>query len=245
MTMYYIVIRESQQNDMPFISELVRKAYLSNVSKAFVAALFNEVTFQAIVLLAAFMFIFMGVPLQYCLFSIPIVLIMLYILIYGTILMKAAESTHSKRSLQCWVAEAYEPFFFSDTPQNCFYRVVPEEKVGDEGINVGNYRKTIVGTCAVMKHNLSEEWSWLFRLAVDVRYRKKGIGLLLTQTAQNWSRINRFNYMELVITECQEEARQLFANAGFDIKQMYHKRLFTSVFTMQMFQLRSEVRSTY
>jgi hypothetical protein len=46
------------------------------------------------------------------------------------------------------------------------------------------------------------------------RYRKKGIGLLLTQTAQNWARINRFNYMELVITECQEEARQLFANAG-------------------------------
>jgi GNAT superfamily N-acetyltransferase len=96
-----------------------------------------------------------------------------------------------------------------------------------------------------MKHNLSEEWSWLFRLAVDQRYRKKGIGLLLTQTAQNWARINRFNYMELVITECQEEARQLFANAGFQIKQMYHKRLFTSIFTIQMCQLRAEVRSTF
>lgn len=65
-----------------------------------------------------------------------------------------------------------------------------------------------------MKHNFSDDWAWLFRLAVDQRYRKKGVGLILTQTAQNWCRRNRFNYIELVITECQEDARQLFANAG-------------------------------
>ncbi|XP_044253644.1 uncharacterized protein LOC123004436 [Tribolium madens] len=243
--MYYIVIREYQPNDFPSVSEVVRNAYISNVLNAFVSALFNEVTFQAIVLLAAFMFIFMGVPLQYCLLSVPIVLIMLYILIYGSFLMKAAELMHSKRALQCWVAEAYEPYFFTEKPQNCFYKIIPEEKFLNEGINDTNYRKRIVGTCAVMKHNLSEDWSWLFRLAVNERYRKKGIGLMLTQTAQNWSRIHRFDYMELVITECQEEARQLFNNAGFEIKQMYHKRLFTSAFTLQMFQLRAEVRSTF
>lgn len=41
---------------------------------------------------------------------------------------------------------------------------------------------------------------------------------MLTQTAQNWCRINRFDYVELVITECQDEARQLFANAGYKPK---------------------------
>jgi hypothetical protein len=168
--MFFIVIRESLPNDIPAISEVVRKAYISNVPTTFFSALFNEVTFQAVILLAAFMFIFMGVPLQYCLTALPAVLIMLYILIYGTLLMKAAELIHSKRPLQCWVAEAYEPYFFTEKPQNCFYKVIPQEKIFDEGINTSNYRKSIIGTCAVMKHNLSEEWSWLFRLAVDQRY---------------------------------------------------------------------------
>lgn len=46
------------------------------------------------------------------------------------------------------------------------------------------------------------------------RYRKKGVGLMLTQTAQKWCRQNRIDAMELVITECQEEARQIFNTAG-------------------------------
>lgn len=85
----------------------------------------------------------MGVPLQYCLFAIPTVLIMLYILIYGSFLMKAAELVHSKKPLQSWVAEAYEPYFFKEKPENCFYKIIPEEMFLIEGINNRNFRKKV------------------------------------------------------------------------------------------------------
>ena len=75
--MYYIVIRESQQNDMPFISELVRKAYLSNVSKAFVAALFNEVSVNED-LCKLLMKVVVGNVSSYCFIS------SLYVYFYGS-----------------------------------------------------------------------------------------------------------------------------------------------------------------
>lgn len=51
-----------------------------------------------------------------------------------------------------------------------------------------------------------------------VRYRRKGIGLKLIQTVQSWSHQNHFNNIELVITECQEGARELFNVAGYSKK---------------------------
>lgn len=41
--MYYIVIREKRENDTPALSELVRNAYLSNVTNSWKNALYNEV----------------------------------------------------------------------------------------------------------------------------------------------------------------------------------------------------------
>ncbi|KAG5876058.1 hypothetical protein JTB14_016800 [Gonioctena quinquepunctata] len=96
-----------------------------------------------------------------------------------------------------------------------------------------------------MRHIQREDWAWLFRLAVDQGYRRKGIGLKLANVVQNWCRNNKFNNIELVISECQEGARELFDDAGFEMKQFYHKKLFTSAVTLQMFQLRCEVRSTF
>lgn len=50
------------------------------------------------------------------------------------------------------------------------------------------------------------------------RYRRKGVGLKLIQTVQTWSHQNHFNNIELVITECQDGARELFNTAGYSIK---------------------------
>lgn len=190
--MYYIVIRESQPNDLPHISELVRRAYISNVRNFFFSALFNEVnntlfiikqingsqflkvTFQAIVLLAAFMFIFMGVPLFYCLFAIPLVLIMTYILIYGAILMKSAELMHGKRALQCWVAEAYEPYFFIESPTNCTYRIIPEDKMGDEGVMEETKFRKLVRISIYFYNYIRQEFlyqlSWICYCLHTIRY---------------------------------------------------------------------------
>ncbi|KAK9883130.1 hypothetical protein WA026_001324 [Henosepilachna vigintioctopunctata] len=190
------------------------------------------------------MFIFMNVPLYYCLIAVPIVFVALYIVIYGSVLIKSAELIHSKKHLKCWVAEAIEPIFSSNSTEQS-YKIVAEETVSENVDIFYNMKRRMVGTVAVMRHSKRQNWAWLFRLSVDKRYRRKGIALKLTKTVQEWCKINRFNNLELCITDCQEGARQLFAKAGFEVAQMYHQRLLTSAFTLQMCQLRYEVRATF
>ncbi|CAH1178998.1 unnamed protein product [Phaedon cochleariae] len=242
---YYIVIRESSDQDRPFISEVVLNAYSSNIKNTWLNALFNEVTYQTMVLVFALLFICFGVPLFYCFSSIPLVLLSLYVIIYATVLMKATQVMHEKKPLMCWVAEAYEPYFFMKNPENCWYKIITEDDTEASEIRKEGYQRKIIGTIAVMRHLQRDDWAWLFRLAVDHRYHRKGIGLKLIQMVQNWCKTNQFNNIELVMSECQEGSRDLFDVAGFHIKQLYHKKLFTSAVTLQMFQLRCEVRSTF
>lgn len=53
-----------------------------------------QITFQAIVLTAAVMFIFLGYPIHYCVLSVPIVLIGAYMSIYASHSLKALEIFH-------------------------------------------------------------------------------------------------------------------------------------------------------
>ncbi|KAL3273593.1 hypothetical protein HHI36_015025 [Cryptolaemus montrouzieri] len=188
------------------------------------------------------MFIFMDVPLHCCLISVPLVFGALYIIIYGSVLIKSAELIHNKKHLQCWVAEVIEPIFDSGSIEEK-HKIIFDNELTD--IDIYNMKKRIVGTVAVMRHSKRQDWAWLFRLAVDKRYRRKGIASRLTKAVQEWCKVNRFNNLELCITDCQEGARQLFAKAGFEVSQMYHQRLLTSAFTLQMYQLKYEVRSTF
>lgn len=72
------------------------------------------------------MFICFGVPLLYCALAAPLTLLLVYVLIYGSLLMKSAEVMYSKRPLNAWVAEAYEPYFFTKDPKSCWYKIVHE-----------------------------------------------------------------------------------------------------------------------
>ncbi|KAJ8922263.1 hypothetical protein NQ315_004201 [Exocentrus adspersus] len=243
--MYSIIIRQQKETDTPAISEVVRNAYISNVCNNWLSTLFSEITFQLIVLVSAFLFICLGVPLLYCLISIPLVLAGLYVIIYGSLLMKAAQLMYEKKPLMCWVAEAYEPLFVMKNPENCWYKLVDENEINPEEIKTEGCQRRIVGTIAVMQHSLKDDWAWLFRLAVDKRYRRKGVGSKLIQNVKSWCQENHYNNIELVLTECQEGARELFNVAGFDVKQLYHKQICTNIVTMQMFQLRCEVRPTF
>lgn len=65
-------------------------------------------------------------------------------------------------------------------------------------------------------NNLHSSYSgWLFRLAVDGAYRKRGIGKGLVRTVQNFCRANGYLDMQLAVSECQEDARQMFADCGW------------------------------
>ncbi|KAJ8949963.1 hypothetical protein NQ318_002370 [Aromia moschata] len=96
-------------------------------------------------------------------------------------------------------------------PESCWYKIITEDDINSEEINRDGCQRKIIGTISVMRHNQREDWAWQFRLAVD---KRKGIGLKLIQVVQNWCRKNHFNNIELVMSECQEGARELFNDAG-------------------------------
>ncbi|CAG9862204.1 unnamed protein product [Phyllotreta striolata] len=242
---YYIVIREKTDSDTPALSELVRNGYASNVNNAWINALFHEITFQFIILITALLFICFGVPLYYSIVSVPVVLTGIYFAIYSAFFMKAAQLLYEKRPLSCWVAEAYEPYFFAKDPKQCWYKIVDDVEEFRREVKEEQFQRRIIGSVAVSQHFQKEESSWLFRLVVDKKYRRKGIGLRLVNTAQSWCRTNQFNSIELAISECQDGCRELFNKAGFEVEQLYHKQLFGRLLTLQMFQLKCEVRSTF
>lgn len=89
------------------------------------------------------MFICFGLPLTYCAASIPIVLIGLYIIIYGTVALKAAQLLYEKKPLKCWVAEAYEPYFFMKNPDGCWYKIITEDEIDQEAISKEKFQRKV------------------------------------------------------------------------------------------------------
>ncbi|KRT79683.1 hypothetical protein AMK59_7185 [Oryctes borbonicus] len=216
----FIVIRQSKTTDIPAINQVVRDAYLSNIFPAWINALTKEITFQLIVISAAIMFIFMGVPFQYCVLAVPAVMLLLLVVVASAFLMKAAELAYTfqlivisaaimfifmgvpfqycvlavpavmllllvvvasaflmkaaelaygKRSIQCWVAEAYEPYFSMQKPESQQYQIISEYKVIEDSLDLTKCRKQIIGTISVARFINSQNGAWLFRLAVSKR----------------------------------------------------------------------------
>lgn len=71
-----------------------------------------------------------------------------------------------------------------------------------------------MGTVAVMNNLHSSHSAWLFRLAVNGAFRKKGIGKNLVKTVQDFCKKNGYLDVQLAVSECQENARQMFADCG-------------------------------
>lgn len=86
------------------------------------------------------MFIFLGVPLLYCLAALPVVMLLIYFAVYVAFYTKAMEIITSKRAIKCWVAEVYLPYFFARDPRLCSFEVVFDE--GDI-VDAGNFQKKV------------------------------------------------------------------------------------------------------
>lgn len=127
--MSFIVLRKQRDNDTPRVSELVRRAYTSNITNIFLGTLFNETTFQLMIIFIAILFIFFQVPFLYCILAAPGVLLVIYLYIYATVVMKSAQVMYDKKPIQSWVAEVYEPYFHNKNPENCWYKIIQEDEL--------------------------------------------------------------------------------------------------------------------
>lgn len=87
------------------------------------------------------MFIFLGVPLSYCLCAVPLVMLLIYLIVYASFFTKAIELVSAKRPVMCWVAEAYLPYFFTKEPRDCLFQILQES----HNLDLSQYQKKVCG----------------------------------------------------------------------------------------------------
>ena len=90
---HIIVVRGYRPTDELSCREMMKDGVMTSVHTAFFANLFKEVTFQFMILGAAIMFIFFGMPLTICLLVIPMVILITYMATYLAFTAKSLEIT--------------------------------------------------------------------------------------------------------------------------------------------------------
>ena len=88
---HIVVIRPYKPGDEFNCHEMIKNGVLSSMNSAFFGSLFKEITFQVMILLAAIMFIFFGMPLTICFLVIPVVIVLTYMGTYLAFTTKAME----------------------------------------------------------------------------------------------------------------------------------------------------------
>lgn len=241
-----VVIRDYRPGDELQCQEIIREATMSTVNTAFFSGLAREITFQLMVLAAAVMFIFLGLPFKFCFSAIPGVIVFIYGCVYLAHSFKALELTQdinniprvymSSDSTGFWVAEVYEPYFTKPWPGGKMM-IVNEHGLKSCGIDSSLCKRSIVGTVAVAKSNDVENAGWLRRMAVRPKYQRRGIATALLNEAVSFCRTSGYSEVELVTSECHDAARELYLSHNFEVKQMYHKPIIGSLITLTMYQL--------
>ena len=88
---HIIVIRSYKTGDEVNCRKVVKDGVMSSMNAAFFGNLLKEFTFQLMILFAAIMFIFFGLPFTICFSVIPVVIFMMYLGTYGSYTAKAME----------------------------------------------------------------------------------------------------------------------------------------------------------
>jgi GNAT superfamily N-acetyltransferase len=81
-------------------------------------------------------------------------------------------------------------------------------------------------------------------MVVTPKYQRKGIASLLVDEALRFCKDKGYAAVELVTSECHDAARELYLKKGFDLKQMYHKPIFGTVVTAQMYDFVFRLKSS-
>lgn len=250
---HFIVIRDYKPGDELQCREIIKDGTMATVNTAFLAGLTREITFQIMILTAAVMFIFFGFPFTICLGSIPGVILFVYFSIWSAHMYKYLEMSQDLSNIPrvymssdftgFWVAEVYEPVFFTKDREKLKYPILRESEFQEKNIDVKSCHKQIVGTIAIVKSVTTEGCAWMRRMAVIPKYQRKGVASALVNEALQFCSEKDYVGVELVTTECHDNARDLYMKKGFQMKQMYHKQIIGSIVTVLMYELYYKIKS--
>lgn len=230
------MIRPIRQEDCASAKQVIFEGTLEPANRFFVKALFRETFAQATVMVAAIMYILIGMKFKYCFLALPIVIAVMYLTIWAAHFYKAKYlhgdlndimKSYMSRDQTCFlVAEA---FYIPETKDKvCAYvSEVEFNKMNWNGFYSNNpeLKKEIVGTVAITRNNDCAVRAWLRRMAVKKEWRKKGIGSQLVDAVIRFCSQKGYVGIELVTTECHDSAKALYEKKKFDVMAFYHKKL--------------------
>ncbi|XP_015601415.1 uncharacterized protein LOC107270690 [Cephus cinctus] len=249
---HIVVIRSYKPGDEIYCREIIKDGVMSSMHTAFFGNVFKEITFQLMILFAAIMFIFFGIPFTVCLLVIPVVIILTYIGTFMAHTTKAMEIGQEINNIPrvymsnafsgFWVAEAFEPYLMTRHPQDIYYTVMTEDQFRKSNIDISSQAKKIVGTVAVTKSHRLDKGAWIKRLCVHQQYWRKGIASCLLNVAVQFAIDQGYSCVNCVASEYTEGGRELCLKKGFELKQMYHKLIVGSLVTVLMYELTYQIK---
>ncbi|XP_012524519.1 N-acetyltransferase family 8 member 3-like [Monomorium pharaonis] len=251
---HIVIVRAFKPGDETGCKELIRDGVMSSLNATFRGMLLKEITFQLIILLAAIMFIFFGMPLTVCLLGIPAVVALMYVSTCVTFVAKLTEINgeisniprlYMSNAFSCfWVAEAFEPHLMTRHPKEVHYTIMTEEQFNQANIGAFLQARKIVGTIGLCKSYRVDRSAWIKRLCVHEQYQRKGIASYLLNAAVQFAIDTGYSSANIVASEYTEEGRELCLKKGFELKQMYHKSILGSYITILMYELIYRIKPT-
>ena len=230
-----ILIRPYQPKDNGGIHEVITEGTMSTVKPFFLQSLMREIFFQSIIAVSAVMFILVGVPFYWLTASIPLVACSFYVIIWIAHYYKAhylhpdlneIEKTYMSTNTCFYVAEAFGPIPSLQRRKRNPPAFVNEMEF-ESMVRAGTISNSgqIIGTIAITRDKTSAVIAWLRRMAVKKEWRQLGVGTKLLETVIKFCNQKSFVAIELVTTECHEGGRKLYEKHGFEMKQLYHKKI--------------------
>jgi len=251
-----VLIRPYRPEDYQSVQKVLFDGTMAPVNTFFVRFLTKEIFYQTVVMISALMFIFGGVPLYWTVSSLPIVTCVSYFVIWFGHFYKAKythrdmaniERSYMNSNKTCFlVAEAYvatdrNP---SDIRVPVFINEAEFQKYPN--IEATHSRREIIGTVGICRDREFAVTAWIRRMAVKKEWRRLGVGSHIVDSVIKFCTQKGFVSIELVTTECHDSARRLYEKKGFEMKQMYHKKILNlSSLAITMFFMNFKTRPHY
>jgi len=218
-----IVIRPYSARDKVAVKKLLNEATMSTVHRFSVIAIRRDVVAQSVLIMAASIFILIGLPLHYCPITFPGIVAFVYLTVWGAHKAKVWTTHGDLDNIENEYQSAERTGFW-----------VAEEKAS--GMLVGAIA-VIVKQDPDMREPPNSV-AQIRRMAVSKGWQKRGIGQKLLDTAVSHCHHYRYRAIELITTECHIEARNLYLKRGFEILRSYSKEYLFGLISWQMYRYR-------
>ena len=147
-----LLIRPYTYGDDGQISALINEATMFTVARFFVKTITREITAQLMLMAAACIFIVIGLPLAYCLLSIPLTMVTVYIGVFAAHKVKAYGHHQDLKNIEeTYLANERTGFWVAELIEGSAADSKVEAFTADESTAPcsSNSRNKIVGTIAV------------------------------------------------------------------------------------------------